>query len=125
MVSFSSQPHILIVEDNRDFREAVRHFLELKHVKAQMVEACSGEEGVIIAHKIKPKVVIMDFFLRGMNGLDAAQKIKKDNPRCNIIMLTMFDPKDIAYIERNTPIKTFIGKGDLYDRLIPAIDRAL
>jgi DNA-binding NarL/FixJ family response regulator len=118
-------PRILIVEDHRDFRQAVVHFLELNKVKAQMMEACSGEEGVLIARKVKPRVVIMDFCLGGINGIEAARQIKKHDPKCNIIMLTMFDAKEIAQVKRNRVIKAFIGKSELFDQLIPAIDKAL
>ena len=118
-------PQILIVEDHRDFRQAVRHFLELNKVKAHMMEACSGEEGVLIAQRIKPKVVIMDFSLGGMNGIEAARQIKEHDPKCSIIMLTMFDPKEIVFADRSSAIKVFIGKSELYDQLIPAIDKII
>ncbi len=118
-------PRILIVEDHKDFRQAVVHFLELNKIKAQMMEACSGEEGVLIARKVKPRVVIMDFCLGGINGIEAARQIKKHDPKCNIIMLTMFDAKEIVQVKRNRVIKAFIGKSELFDQLIPAIDKAL
>ncbi len=118
-------PRILIVEDHKDFRQAVRRFLELNKVKAQMMEACSGEEGVLIARRKNPKVVIMDFSLGGINGIEAAQQIKMHDPKCSIIMLTMFDPKEIVFVKRNRCIKAFIGKSELYDQLIPAIDKVL
>lgn len=125
MIAVSDHPYILIVEDHYDFRQAVRRFLELKKISARMVEASSGEEGVIIAQKVRPKVIIMDFFLRGMNGFEAAHKIKEDNPKCHIIMLTMFDSKEIAQVGRNTAIKFFIDKENLYEQLIPVIDKVL
>jgi DNA-binding NarL/FixJ family response regulator len=125
MIAVSSQPYILIVENHFEFRQAVRRFLELKRVGARMMEASSGEEGVVIAHKFRPKVIIMDFVLRGMNGLEAAHKIKEENPKCHIIMLTMFDSKEIAQVQRDTAIKMFINKENLYDQLIPALDKVL
>lgn len=125
MISIASQPAILIVEDHFEFRQAVRRFLELKKVDARMMEASSAEEGVLIAQKFRPKVIIMDFVLRGMNGLEAAHKIKEKNPKCNIIMLTMFDPKEIAQVQRETAVKVFIDKENLYDQLIPALDKVL
>lgn len=118
-------PSILIVEDHRDFRQAVRHFLELNHVKANMIEASSGEEGVVLANKGKPKVVIMDFGLSGINGLEAAQQIKKHDPQCSIIMLTMFEPEEVFQTPRNRIVKAFIGKCDLYEKLVPAVNKAL
>lgn len=120
-----SMPSILIVEDHQDFRQAVRHFLELNNVRANMMEASSGEEGVLLANKGKPKVVIMDFCLSGINGMEAAQQIKQQDPKCSIIMLTMFEPEEIFQAQRNRIIKAFIGKCDLYEKLVPAVNKAL
>lgn len=118
-------PSILIVEDHRDFRRAVRRFLELKGVKAHIMEASSGEEGILIAKKSKPRIVLMDFFLDGMNGIQATQQIKKNDAQCDIIMLTMIDPKEIMEADRHRQVKAFISKGDLFEKLIPTIDKIL
>jgi DNA-binding NarL/FixJ family response regulator len=119
------KPRILIVEDHKDFREAVRHYLEINRVDAHMLEASSGEEGVLIAHKVKPRVVIMDFSLGGINGIEAAQQIKEHNPKCSIIMLTMFDPREVTRTDNGRFIKRFIGKGDLNDELLPTVNKLL
>lgn len=119
------RPAILIVEDHRDFRQAVKHFLELNKVNARLVEACSGEEGVLLANRDKPKVVIMDYCLRGINGLQAATQIKEHDPKCHIIILTMFEPKDIHPSQGNRVVKAFIGKWDLYEKLVPEVNKAL
>jgi len=37
---------ILIIEDHKDFRQAVHHFLEVSNVNAELLEASSGEEGI-------------------------------------------------------------------------------
>ncbi len=118
-------PYILIVEDHKDFRQAVRRFLELNNVSARMLEASSGEEGVLISRRLKPRLVLMDFCLRGINGIEAAQQIKEHDPKCNIIMLTMFDPKEIGSVSGKNVINSFIGKSDLYEQLIPSVQKAL
>jgi DNA-binding NarL/FixJ family response regulator len=116
---------ILIVEDHKDFRQAVRHFLEVSNVKADLLEASSGEEGVLLAKRIKPQIVLMDFWLRGMNGMEAAAQIKASVPNCSIIMLTMFDIKDIEPLDTQNLIKAFISKSELCDKLIPSINKIL
>src|SRR5476649_1544294 len=88
-------PSILIIEDHKDFREALQHFLELNQIRAHIIEASSGEEGILLAKKKKPQIVVIDFDLGGINGLDAARQIKEFLPRCKIIMLSMYDPKEI------------------------------
>ena len=118
-------PNILIVEDHKDFRQAVRHFLEVSNVKAALVEASSGEEGVMLAKRIKPEIVLMDFWLRGINGVEAATQIKTALPGCSIILLTMFDLKDVQPLVNKEIIKDFISKSDLCEKLIPCVNKIL
>ena len=116
---------ILIIEDHKDFRQAVRHFLEVSHIKAELLEASSGEEGVLLAKQCKPEIILMDFWLRGINGVEAATQIKACIPECSIILLTMFDLKDVQPLVNKELIKEFISKSDLCDKLVPSINKIL
>jgi len=117
--------NILIVEDHKDFRQAVRHFLEVSNVKAHLAEASSGEEGVLLAKRIKPEIILMDFWLRGINGVEAATQIKVFLPETSIILLTMFDLKDVQPLVNKEIIKEFISKSDLCERLVPTVNKIL
>jgi len=116
---------ILIIEDHKDFRQAVRQFLEVSNVKADLLEASSGEEGVLLAKRNKPEVILMDFWLRGINGVEAASQIKASVPECSIILLTMFDLKDVQPLVSKDIIKEFISKSDLFEKLVPCVNRIL
>src|SRR5665213_3244125 len=117
--------NILIVEDHKDFRQAVRHFLQVSNVKANLFEASSGEQGVVLANRIKPEIVLMDFWLRGINGVEAATQIKASVPECSIILLTMFDLKDVQPLVNKEIIKEFISKSDLCEKLVPSVNKIL
>ena len=118
-------PTILIIEDHKDFRHAVRDFLQVSHVKADLLEASSGEEGIILAKQKKPEIILMDFWLRGINGVEAATQIKASVPECSIILLTMFDLKDVQPLVNKEIIKEFINKSDLCDKLVPSVNKIL
>lgn len=116
---------ILIIEDHKDFRRAVCQFLEVSHVKADLLEASSGEEGILLAKRHKPEIILMDFWLRGINGMGAAAQIKASVPECSIILLTMFDLKDIQTLVNREIITAFISKNDLCDKLVPSVNKIL
>ena len=116
---------ILIVEDHKDFRKAVRDYLEMSHVEAILMEASSGEEGILLAKRFRPRIILMDFWLRGINGVDAATQIKASVPECSIILLTMFDLKDVQPLVNKEIIKDFISKSDLFEKLVPSINKIL
>lgn len=112
---------ILIVEDHREFRKAVCDFLKLNDVTAKIVEASSGPEAILLARAMNPRLILMDFWLGGMNGLQAATQIKQIVPHTAIIMLSMFDAKEIPKVHFGRVIRKFICKSELTEKLVPEI----
>jgi len=82
---------VLIVEDNRIFREAFKKGL-LDYFPSMVIEeAANGDEAL---QKIKggpPDLIFMDVRLPGVNGLQLTQKVKKDFPDITIAILTDYD----------------------------------
>jgi YesN/AraC family two-component response regulator len=82
---------VLIVEDNRIFREALKKGL-LDYFPSMVIEeAANGDEAL---QKIKggpPHLIFMDIRLPGVNGLQLTQKVKKDFPGINIAIMTDYD----------------------------------
>ena len=79
---------ILIVEDEEDILALVHY--NLSREGYQVVTATSGEEGVDIAQKTQPDLVLLDLMLPGMNGLEVCQALKNDAAlrEIPVIMLT-------------------------------------
>lgn len=116
---------ILIVEDHQDYRQAVCRFLRASKVKASFIEASNGEEAIELAKQRKPHIVLMDFNLGGINGLEAAECIKSKVPGCSIIIMTMFDIKEVQALSAKNIIKAFISKTDIWDQLVPSISKIM
>jgi DNA-binding NarL/FixJ family response regulator len=116
---------ILIVDDNDDFREVLRQYLERQDGEMEIHEAGSGELGLASALHERPDVVLMDLRLPQMNGIDAAERIKENAPECDVILLTMFETEEFKKDCPKGAISAFIGKSEVYDRLMPVIRRCL
>jgi CheY-like chemotaxis protein len=69
-------PTILVVEDFDDTRLMMKMWLTRKGYR--VLEAETGEEGVAMAQRERPDLIIMDMMMPGMNGLDATQLIRQD-----------------------------------------------
>jgi CheY-like chemotaxis protein len=67
---------ILIVEDNEKNRKLVRDVLQFKGY--QILESETAEEGIRLAREQKPALVLMDFHLPGMNGIEAFKVLRAD-----------------------------------------------
>ena len=77
---------ILIVEDDKDFLS----ILQIKFTSEgfSVVTAENGEEGVNVAEKEKPDLILADVLLPQMNGIEMAKKIKESGSSAIIIFLT-------------------------------------
>ena len=67
---------ILIVEDNEKNRKLVRDILTFKGY--QLLESETAEEGIRLARENKPALILMDFHLPGMNGIEAFKVLRAD-----------------------------------------------
>ncbi len=79
---------ILVVEDEPDIHELI--LLHLAQSGYNTISAYSGEDGLAIAQKELPDLILLDLMLPGMDGLDVCKKIKEHNSTkdINIIILT-------------------------------------
>ncbi len=82
---------VLIVEDNRFFREAFKAALQERLPSVVIEEAGNGEEALERITGALPDLIFTDNRMDGMNGLELAQKIKKNFPSIRIAMLTAYD----------------------------------
>ena len=71
-----STPTILLVEDNHDNRTIYGTIL--RHVGYDVAEAGSGEEGLELARKLIPALVLMDVAMPGIDGWEATRLLKSD-----------------------------------------------
>lgn len=72
----AGSPTILVVEDFDDTRLMMKMWLVKNGYR--VLEAETGEEGVEMAQRERPDLIIMDMMMPGMNGLDATQRIRQD-----------------------------------------------
>jgi DNA-binding NarL/FixJ family response regulator len=82
---------VLIVEDNRIFREAFKKRLDDNFPSVVVKEASNSEEALQEIKRASPHLIFMDIRLPGVNGLQLTQKVKKDSPGIKIAILTDYD----------------------------------
>ena len=107
---------IIIVDDHILFREGLSAIIRQEPDIEVIGLVGTVQEAVDTVLKLKPDIVLMDFNLPDGTGVDAAQRIIQEYPRCKIVFLTMSDSKEnlfaairsgaVGYLMKNmTPSK--------------------
>ena|SRR5687768_3208337 len=104
-------PTVLVVEDNDDTRVIVR--LELEKYGHLVIEARNGREAIDLAGHACPDLVLMDLNLPEVDGLTAAQAIRRLGERCAdvpILAVTAYDTYGIEEAAREAGCDAYIRK---------------
>lgn len=80
---------VLLVDDHALVRRGFRRMLEDDETLSVVGEASDGAEGVKLAVRLKPDVIVMDCQMPVMNGLEATRKILDADTGAAILMLSM------------------------------------
>ena len=117
-----TQKKILIIEDEEFQRKAIHDYLKQKDFA--IFEAADGIEGIEMALRIRPDVILLDVRMPKMDGMTMMHNLRKDpwGKNAAIIILTNYDTNDIQLlqitndhpsyylIKANSPLKDIFEK---------------
>src|ERR1700755_2680555 len=89
---------LLIADDFGPLRSSLKKYFETK-VLGPCLEAENGREALRLAEQLRPDVVIMDYSMPVMNGLDAARAVHEALPPVPIFLVT----------DHGTTVRRFLG----------------
>jgi len=103
----SPTPHILIVDDNRDGLLVRRALLEEIGYRVQI--AVNGEEGLKCFESHNHDVVVTDYKMPRMNGVELIQRLRNVNPNVRVVLLSGF-VEPLGLTEENTGADIVLAK---------------
>lgn len=81
--------HILLVEDDAKLAQLVEAELRLEDYRVTV--ATNGMEGLSLAREVQPDLLILDWMMPGLSGLDVCMRLRSTGIQAPIIMLTAKD----------------------------------
>lgn len=116
---------ILIFEDNTQLRESLISLLELTQQYEVLSAKPDCNEVKELVSGLKPKVVLMDIDMPGINGIDAVKKIRQIDKNVQVIMLTVFDDNTHVFDALSAGANGYLLKKYISEKLIHSIQEVL
>lgn len=116
---------VLLADDHLLFRQGLA-MLVREHSEWRVVgEAGNGEEAVTLAATHRPRIAVLDVEMPGMNGIEAARRIRQVSPETRMIALSMYG--DAHYQQRmfEAGASAYVLKSEAIDDLVAAIEAVL
>jgi len=115
---------ILIIDDEEHLRGALSRILELEGYKVfQAGDAKKGYQ--VLEQQPDMQLVITDVRLPGENGLQVLEKIKKNYPYCEVIVVTAYGTIQDGVQAMKLGAFDYVTKGDGDDQILVTVERAV
>ena len=112
---------VLLVDDFEPWRRFVRSTLQNYPEFEVLLEVSDGLQAVQKAAQLDPDLILLDIGLPGLNGIEAARRIRNVAPHSKIIFLTENSAEDIAEEAFRIGAAGYVVKTDAARELLPAM----
>ncbi|MEP7137231.1 MAG: response regulator transcription factor [Chloroflexota bacterium] len=113
--------HVLIAEDHLMVRAGIRALLEKAGDMHIVGEASNGQEALEMTEKHVPDVLVMDIMMPRLNGIQAAENIRKLKLPTRILLLSMYLDETLIYQALQSGVKGYVLKTSVSDELLWAV----
>ncbi|CAM5790816.1 response regulator [Castellaniella caeni] len=114
---------ILLIDDHSLFRTGIRLLLQ-RHPDFSIVgEAADGVEGIKLARKLAPDLILLDLNMPGLSGLATLQILTQEAPDCAVLILTVSEDADDLGQALQAGANGYLLKNVDGDALVAAIHR--
>ena len=124
-MSTTRQRDIVIIEDNDVLRGAYSTLINEEAGYRVINTYASCEEALEHLENDKPHVVLLDFELPGMNGIEAIRPIKKKVPRCHILMLTVYEFETQIFDALSKGASGYLTKRSSINKILDSIKEVM
>ena len=104
----------LIVDDSELVRKSLRTVLQANPEWEICGEAADGEAAVALFKDLHPNIVILDFQMPGINGIETARRMSEIAPAVPIVLFTQHASSDLEKHAREVGIRSVVSKTNAF-----------
>lgn len=114
---------VLVVDDSESVRRSIRQVLGSQADIEVVCEAADGADAVNKVKEYRPDVVLLDITMPTMNGLEAAELMKKEYPSVKVLIISQHDSRGFQWAALAAGVSGYVIKSNVGTDLIPELRR--
>ncbi len=115
---------VLLVEDNDSFRQALELLFELRDDVEVVGSLGDGARAVDVCRELAPDVVVLDYRLPGLDGIEVARTLRDECPGIAVVALTGDVSEGEREQLRGAGVATTLTKDEHLDVIVAALHEA-
>jgi DNA-binding NarL/FixJ family response regulator len=108
---------ILLIDDHPAYLERARALLEEQEGVEVVGIAQSGEEAIMLCAGLRPDLVLVDYQMPGLNGIETTRALKAQDPTLPVIIVTAHDYEEYRIAAAEAGAADFVSKIEIADAL--------
>jgi len=112
---------VLLIDDHAIIRDGIRSLLATEPDITVVGEADNGRDGVSMAERLRPDVILMDLVMPQMDGIEATRRVMASQPEARVLVLTSFAAEDKVFPAIKAGAFGYLLKDSDSEELIRAI----
>jgi DNA-binding NarL/FixJ family response regulator len=118
-----SPVRIVIADDHQMFIDGVKVLIRNEKRFEIVGEALNGADALGLVGKLSPDILITDINMPGMSGTELTKKVKAEFPQTKVLVLTMYNDREIISEIFSTDAEGYILKNTGKQELVTALSR--
>ena len=103
-------PTLLLVDDDRFVRSLLKDAIHASGLEVRLLEASDGQEGLEVAARELPAVMLLDLFMPRRSGLEVLEAIKDSSPDTRVLIISSMDVEPVVRQALSAGAVGFVGK---------------
>lgn len=120
-----SKKHVLIVDDAKDILFLLMHSVKRLGPEYEVTTANDGATAMELIQKQKFDLIITDYMMPGMTGVDLVQAVRKVSPETQVVLMTAHDTRGMRNMVDTLKLGGYVGKPFTVPEILEVVRRAI